>query len=92
MVQVHVPQGVGVRVPPWAPDTKRRLREQPPFLLCLRAQRLRALSHLAQHLRPYLIYLAEPREADPGSSHRTSRMADESTDCPVDIQRNNPVG
>jgi hypothetical protein len=40
----------------------------------------------------YLIYLAEPMEADPGSSHRTSRMADESTDYPADIQRNNQVG
>ena len=43
MVQVHVPQGVGVRVPPWAPDTKRRLREQPLFLLCTQAQHLRAV-------------------------------------------------
>jgi hypothetical protein len=40
----------------------------------------------------YLIYLAEPREADPGSSHRTFRTADESTDYPADIQRNNQVG
>jgi len=46
----------------------------------------------AQHLRPYPIYLARRREADPASSHRTSRTADESTDCPADIQQNNQVG
>ena len=37
MVQVHVPQGVGVRVPPWAPlyriQQKSRDREITAFLL-----------------------------------------------------------
>jgi len=40
----------------------------------------------------YLICFAELREADPESSHRKSRTADESTDYLADIQRNNQVG
>jgi len=59
------------------------LRKQPPFFVGAREHSTRVL---------YLIYLAEPMEAGPESSHRTSRTADESTDCPADIQRNNPVG
>ncbi len=33
MVQVHVPRGVGVRVPPWAPNPEKGVRENElPFL------------------------------------------------------------
>ena len=43
MVQVHVPQGVEVRVLSWAPpDTKNGCRKTAIFLLAQEAMRLRA--------------------------------------------------
>src|SRR5450830_1797867 len=80
MVQVHVPQGVGVRVPPWAPKHKRSVDESQPAF-CVLGHTSKAPARLAGGTRK--IGLARPigvavRDRVPPWAPKHKRSVDES--------------
>lgn len=53
MVQVHVPRGVGVQIPPWAPDPQKRNPRKAGFLLPVSYRQYEHVSCTRQRMPSY---------------------------------------
>src|SRR5450830_548058 len=95
MVQVHVPQGVGVRVPPWAPKHKRSIDEN-QSAFCVLETASKAPARLAGGTRRF--GLARPngvaaRDRVPPWAPKHKRSIDEnqSAFCVLETASNAPA-